>query len=240
MKPTWTIGAGLGALVMMMAGGAVDAAAQAGTAVDGLPLVEARAAPAGHTLAFMVSGDGDWAPTDRTLARELNRRGISVVGLRARSYLSRQKTPEQAAADAGRVLRHYLGAWQADSVVVIGFSRGADVAPFMVRRLPADLRGRVRLVALLSPTPTVGFKFHWADLLEDVQRPGDLPVLPEVAGLQGLRVLCVYGAEDAHSLCPALPARVGELMRVDGGHHLGGDTGRIAGVIAAELGHQQM
>ena len=209
--------------------------AQAG-GVDGLPLVEARAAAPGHTLAFLVSGDGDWAPTDRTLAHDLNARRISVVGLKARSYLSQEKTPEQAAVDAGRVLRHYLSAWQADSVVVIGFSRGADVAPFMVRRLPADLRSRVRLVALLSPSQTVGFKFHWSDLVMDTQRPGDLPVGPEVTGLQGLRVMCVYGADDAHSLCPALPPHSTEQVRMDGGHHLGGDTDRIAGMIAAELG----
>lgn len=220
---------------MAMGAGPARAAAQNGAAVDGLPLVEAPAAVPGHTLAFLVSGDGDWAATDRTLARDLNLRGISVVGLKARSYLSRPRTPDQAAADAGRVLRHYLGAWQADSVVVIGFSRGADVAPFMVRRLPADLRGRVRLVALLSPTPTVGFQFHWSDLVTDTRRPGDLPVLPEVAALQGLRVMCVYGASDAHSLCPALPARTGRQVPMDGGHHLGGDTDRIAGMIAAEL-----
>jgi type IV secretory pathway VirJ component len=225
------------AVAMMAIAAAGRAAAQTGPAVvDGLPLVEARAAEPGHTLAFLVSGDGDWAATDRSLARDLNQRGISVVGLRARSYLAHEKTPEQAAIDAGRVLRHYLNAWHADSVVVIGFSRGADVAPFMVRRLPADLRGRVRLVALLSPSPTVGFRFHWSDLVMDTARPGDLPVLPEVAGLRGLRVMCVYGADDAHSLCPALPANSGEQVRMDGGHHLGGDTDRIAGLIAAELG----
>jgi len=233
MRPAWLAALAAAGLVP---GGTARAAAQDAGAVAGLPLVEARAAAPGHTLAFLVSGDGDWAATDRTLARDLNQRRISVVGLKARSYLSQEKTPEQAAADAGRVLRHYLGAWRADSVIVIGFSRGADVAPFMVRRLPTDLRGRVRLVALLSPSQTVGFKFHWSDLVTDTQRPGDLPVGPEVAGLRGTRVMCVYGAEDAHSLCPALPAHASEQVRMDGGHHLGGDTDRIAGLIAAVLG----
>ncbi|HET7233745.1 MAG TPA: AcvB/VirJ family lysyl-phosphatidylglycerol hydrolase [Longimicrobium sp.] len=228
------------AAMALAAAPAARAAAQKDGGVDGLPLVEARAAAPTHTLAFLVSGDGDWAATDRTLARELNERRISVVGLKSRSYLSRQRTPEQAAADAGRVLRHYLAAWQADSVVVIGFSRGADVAPFMVRRLPPDLRGRVRLMALLSPSATVGFLFHWSDLVMDVRRPGDLPVLPEVTGLSGVRVMCVYGADDAHSLCPTLPARAGEQVRMDGGHHLGGDTQRIATLIAAEMGHGSM
>jgi type IV secretory pathway VirJ component len=212
---------------------ATTASAQQNADVGALPLVEARAAAPGRTLAFLVSGDGDWAATDRTLAADLNARRISVVGLKARSYLSQRKTPEQASLDAGRVIRHYLAAWGADSVVVIGFSRGADVAPFMVRRLPADLRGRVSLLALLSPSSTVGFQFHWSDLVTDTARNGDLPVLPEVAGLQGVKVMCVYGAADLHSLCPALPPR--ELVRMAGGHHLGGDTARIAGLIAAEL-----
>lgn len=221
-------------LAALLLAPAVTAAAAAQSAdVGTLPLVEARAPSAGHTLAFLVTGDGDWAATDRSLAAGLNARRISVVGLKARTYLSRRKTPEQAALDAGRVIRHYLSAWGADSVVVIGFSRGADVAPFMVRRLPPELRGRVSLLALLSPSTTVGFEFHWSDLVMDSARPGDLPVLPEVDGLRGVKVVCVYGATDAHSLCPALPAR--QAMRMAGGHHLGGDTARIAAIIAAEV-----
>jgi type IV secretory pathway VirJ component len=227
----------LAAAVLMAA--AVAAAAPAQSAdVGTLPLVEARAAAPGHTLAFVISGDGDWAATDRTLAAGLNARRISVVGLKARSYLSRPKTPEQASLDAARVIRHYMAAWGADSVVVIGFSRGADLAPFMVRRLPPELRARVSLLALLSPSTTVGFEFHWSDLVMDTSRPGDLPVLPEVAGLQGVKVMCVYGAADTHSLCPALPPGQGVLMA--GGHHLGGDTARIAGIIAAEVEHGAM
>jgi type IV secretory pathway VirJ component len=48
--------------------------------------------------------------------------------------------------------------------------------------------------------------------------------------------MCVYGDQDAHSLCPELPEQSGQRVRMDGGHHLGGDTSRIAGLIAAELG----
>jgi type IV secretory pathway VirJ component len=205
--------------------------------VSSLPLVEDRAAHPGRTIAFVISGDGDWAPTVKHIAADLTARGVSVVGLKARSYLSQAKTPAQAARDAAEVLRHYMAAWNADSAMVIGFSRGADMAPFVVRRLPDDVRRRVDLVALLSPSRMANFQFHWEDLIRDVRRPSDVPVLPEVQALGGsVRTLCVYGASDAGSLCPGLPAGLAESIRFDGGHHLGGDTDGIVNVIFAHLG----
>lgn len=215
----------------------LPAARLAAQDVSALPLVEEPAPHPGHTVALVISGDGDWAPTVRHIAADLTARGVSVVGLKARSYLSQAKTPAQAAVDAARVLRHYLAAWNADSAMVIGFSRGADMAPFVVRRMPEDLRRHLELVALLSPSRTTNFQFHWDDLLKDISRPSDVPVLPEVQAIGGsVRTLCVYGTADAGSLCPSVPPGLAEIVRFDGGHHLGGDTDGIVNLIFSRLG----
>jgi len=134
------------------------------------------------------------------------------------------------------VLRHYLATWSADDVVLIGLSRGADLLPFVVRRLPDDLRSRVRLLALFSAATTTNFRFHWGDLLGFRHRPGDVPVIPELQAIRGIPILCVNGSHDPTALGPALPPGLAEYVEVDdAGHNLNRDHHLAAGLILERL-----
>lgn len=200
-----------------------------------LPLVEERAPEPGRTFAFIFTGDGNWAMLVRELARELSKAGISSVGLKARTYLLRRRRPADVAKHVERVLRHYLAAWEQDHVVLIGLSRGADLLPFAVRRLPDDLRKRVRLLALFSAAATTNFRFHWGDLLGYRERPGDVPVIPELQAVRGIPVLCVNGSRDAAALGPALPAGLAEYVEIDAGHNLDRDHRLAATLVLQRL-----
>jgi type IV secretory pathway VirJ component len=207
--------------------------------VAGLPLVEvASSGTPSDTLAVIVSGDGGWAGIDREIGTVIAARGTPVVGLNSLQYFWTKKTPEVAAADLVRILRHYLAAWHKERVLLVGYSRGAEVLPFMANRLPPDLRARVRLVALLGATGRVAFEFHVEDWLGGSGGKDDLPVAPEVAKLAGLKVLCVYGSDERGSLCPSLPPGLATGMELSGAHHFGGAYREIAAAIlrAAGLG----
>jgi type IV secretory pathway VirJ component len=187
--------------------------------VERFPLVELPARRAGgHTLALVLSGDGNWAPMISGLARTLADQGISVVGVRSATYLCRGRGPDEVAADLERVLRTYLARWGRQRIVVVGYSRGADMAPFLASRLPPDLRARLRLVALLSPAEKAALEFHWIDLLRSVSRPHDIPLLPEVRRLAGTPVLCVYGRTEEGALCPVAPRGLMKVVARPGGH----------------------
>jgi type IV secretory pathway VirJ component len=202
--------------------------------VTDLPLVEvAPAMPARHTLAVILSGDGGWASIDRQLGTALAADGVNVVGLNSLKYFWHPRTPDGTAADLARVIRHYLAAWDCRAVLLIGYSRGADVLPFLVHRLPADLLASVRLVALLGLEPSVAFEFHVGDWLGGGDSD-ELPVRPEVERLSGLRVMCVYGEEEKDSLCPKLPPGLVEVVKLPGAHHFGGDYQAIASRILDE------
>jgi len=136
-----------------------------------LPLIERPASPGGDSiLAVVLSGDGGWAAGDRAMTAELVRRGVGVVGVNVPSYLRGRKTPEIAGADLTRLLRHYTDAWHVRHVLLIGYSHGANILPFMVSRLPGDLRSRIDLVALLGLEPRASFEFHLEDMVADVVR----------------------------------------------------------------------
>jgi type IV secretory pathway VirJ component len=202
------------------------------TDVSDLPLVEvpARGEPT-DTLAVIVSGDGGWAGIDRDLGGAMADRGVAVVGLNSLQYFWKKKTPEIAGRDLERIVRHYLAAWGKAKVLLVGYSRGAEVVPFMTDRLPPDLRSRVVLLALLGPTPTVEFEFHVGDWVGGGGGKSELPVRPEIEKLAGVRILCFYGDEERDSLCPDLPASFATAVRLKGAHHFGGGYATIAETI---------
>jgi type IV secretory pathway VirJ component len=192
-------------------------------------------APKGSLLAVLLTGDGGWAAGDRSLAQAFAARNVAVVGLSSPRYLSEGRTPDEAAADLARILRHFLQAWNRDRVLVVGYSRGADIGPFMVSRLPPNLRRRVALLVLLGPSEEASFKFGLLDLIRTPHRGDELPVAPEVARLHGLPVLCIYGTTDRSAICPLLErAGVARTVVRSGGHVVRGDEGpRLVGRILA-------
>lgn len=202
-----------------------------------LPLREVPAKrKGGHTLVFLMTGDGNWTTAMSTLAATLADSGYAVVGLEARTYMSAPHTSAGNAADAERILRHYLRRWDLDSIVVAGYSRGADWAPIIVARLPAELRRRVRLVAMLSPGRAASYEFSWSDLVRDNERPTDVPLARIVASLRGLSLLCLYGRDEAgRSLCPTLPAGLARVVMREGGH-VATDGALLAREVLAALG----
>jgi type IV secretory pathway VirJ component len=197
-----------------------------------LPLVEVPV-PAGassDTLVVFVSGDGGWAKIDKSISSVLASSGMPVVGLNALQYFWTKKTPETAAADLQWLLESYLASWHKQRVVLVGYSRGADVLPAMVARLTPELRPRVRLLALLGPSPRVQFEFHVTDWLRDPQ--GGFAVKPEVDRLHGQRILCLYGEDDHDSLCPALTKEPGvEVVMLKGAHHFDGGYEKLGQLI---------
>lgn len=203
--------------------------------VRGLPLVELPATGrSADTLAVVVSGDGGWAGIDRAVGEALAAAGIPVVGLNSLEYFWTPRTPEGAAADLSRLMRHYLEAWGKRRVLLVGYSLGAEVLPFLFNRLPADLQGVVRSVALLGPGDEADFEFRLSYWVGGGGGPSSRPVLPEVRRMKGTHVLCIYGDEEEESLCRKLPPGLADVKELKGAHHFGGRYEEIAGLILQE------
>jgi type IV secretory pathway VirJ component len=204
--------------------------------VGDLPLTVLRASGPSRVLAVFMSGDGGWAKIDRTISGRLAERGITVIGIDSRTYLSKPRTPDGTARDVARVLRYYLGTDDTTRVALVGYSRGAELVPFVANRLPRDLRRRLALVAMLAPSETASFSFHWTDLVSDGHRPTDLPLAPEIATLQDVRLLCVYGAKERDSLCRSGDPAVLHSVARPGNHHFDRDYDPVADEIISALG----
>lgn len=212
------------------------ATAQA-VAVDDLGLVELPAAPgksgADDLFVLLLSGDGGWADIDKDIGEQLRQTGLSVVGWNTLQYFWNRKTPEIASADLQRVLAHYRQQWKKQRVLLIGFSLGADVLPFMVSRLPAPERAHIEHIALLSLSHTVDFEFHVSAWLGSSQ--GDThQVAPELKKITE-PVLCVYGTGDDDTLCKEFKAPNVTTIPLPGDHHYEGDFKAVTKLILERL-----
>jgi type IV secretory pathway VirJ component len=206
--------------------------------ISDLPVIEVPASgPPTPLMAVLLSGDGGWAGVDKRMATSLAERGLPVVGLNSPAYLDTRRTPDGAAADLARLLEYYLARWHKERVILIGYSHGANLAPFMVSRLSPQLRGRISFLALLSLETHVSFEFHEADIIADMTHPGDLPVLPEVEKLRGMHLLCVMGQRDKESLCPSLDHSLARVEIRAGGHRIPSGQGQqVADLILSWAG----
>ena len=168
--------------------------------------------PSRNLVAVILSGDGGWAGIDRDLGNMLVHQGVSVVGFNSLQYFWTRRTPDRSAKDLERILRHYLDAWKKEKAIIIGYSLGADVLPFMVHRLPHEILRQVQGVALLGPSNVVDFEFHLADWLGVSSAKKGYSVLPEVEKLKGVRVLCFYGEEESYSPCKNLDTDLAKVI----------------------------
>lgn len=200
------------------------------TDLNDLPIVEVPTSAPGHadTFAVLLSGDGGWAGIDKEISARLARRGLPVVGIDSLRYFWTERTPESTAADVHRVIERYVSAWKRDRVVLIGYSQGADVLPFVLNRLPAQSRSAVVSAVGLSLSTTATFEFH---LSSWVGASGDRPTMPEVERLAHGPLLCVYGKDDGEALCPQLDPSLFRVVQLPGTHHFNGDYERVSSIV---------
>ena len=144
-----------------------------------------------------------------------------------------QRTPEQTARDVARVLRHYLVAWNKQRVLLVGYSFGADVLPFVVNRLPPELRARVASVSLLGIDSNASFEVRVVGLGR-ARRRRSADAAGSSPRIAHLPVLCLYGEGEADSICPGLSAAErGTREQIGTGHHFSGEYATLAERILA-------
>jgi type IV secretory pathway VirJ component len=180
--------------------------------------------PAARGLAVvLVSGDmGFKIGMGPQIARRFAADGVPVVGVSSLAYFRRQRSPAEVQALIAEAARRALAFGHADRLVLIGQSFGADMMHVGLTGLPADLRARVKMVALVVPTDTIFFRaspselFNWA-------KP-DAMALPTGRQLTWVPALCVQGAEETDSLCPMLHQPNLRRVALPGGHFLHHDA----------------
>lgn len=225
------------AVISVLAEG--HSAPDGGGKIEDLPLVLLPAEPRGKAMAVIYSGDGGWRDLDKQIGDALQRAGIPVVGVDCLRYFWHRQTPETAAQGLERIVGHFTQIWQTPEVLLIGYSFGADVIPFLLNRLAPETREQIRMVALLGLSRAAEFEIRMSGWLGGGASADAMPLAPELGRLDSRLVQCFYGAEEQdQSGCTDASLRGAEIIQTAGGHHFDGDYDRLVREIVAGAEHR--
>lgn len=196
-----------------------------------LPATGPRA-PYAHPYAVVfLSGDiGFNTGLGRDVATRLAADGVPVVGVNMLTYLRQTRTPADITTLIADAERRALQLGHTDRVVLVGLSFGADMLHVGLIGLPAELRARVRRVALVVPEDNVQFRASPSEIF-DLWTPS-IAALPTARQLTWTPVLCVQGQEEVESLCPLMTQTNAHRVALPGGHPLHRDADALYDVLA--------
>jgi type IV secretory pathway VirJ component len=191
--------------------------------------------PANHDnsrpLVLFISGDGGWTSFDETVAEKLSENGIPVIGLDSQKYFWKARTPDVTTGEIAKVLRYYLKEWNKESFILCGYSFGADLVPFILTRLPADLDQMLKGAVMLSPDPLADFEIHIADMLHMASRKEKFDVPGELKKLVAKHVTCIFGEDEDNDYQKLFKESGVEIKLLPGTHHYNNNYDAISGEI---------
>jgi len=186
-------------------------------------------------LVIMVSGDGGLKGFTVSLARAIHDKGYAVTLIDARSYFWQKKTPEETTAAISACVAKKLSPGNDRRWVMVGYSFGADITPFVINRLPDSLKSRLTTgPVLLSPSTSTDFEIHLSDMF-GIGGKRSMDVISEINRMGEMNVSVLAGDDEQDFPVEKikLPHFHHELIR--GGHHYDGDyrmvAERVCGVI---------
>lgn len=201
------------------------------TSLGNLPVVEVPSqGKETDTFAILISGDGGWAGLDKEVAAALTAKGVRVVGVDSLRYFWTARTPESTAADTERIIHYYASKWKKKRVILIGYSQGANVMPFILTRLSKESRALTTLAVGMGLSEHATFEFHLSNWVSNGKEGPK--TLPEVAKVRGIPLLCIYGEGEDDTICPKLKGTPGAIVvKLPGGHHFDGNYKALADEI---------
>lgn len=169
-------------------------------------------------LAFMISGDGGWTSFDQGLGEQFSKDGIPVIGLDAQDYFWNEKTPQKSALEISKAIDHYMKQWNKKTFILVGYSFGASVIPFIANNFPAELKEKIKGVYSLSPDETADFEIHLLDMLQ-VNTTEKYNVINEIESIKALNPVCFFGNEESESVRKKFDTKGVKVITLPGNHH---------------------
>ncbi len=204
--------------------------------ISALPVIPYPAKMNNSQKAFVLylSGDGGENTFSKSLAQQLNDKGYPVAFFNCLKYFWTKKTPDQAAADIQNALQHYRSQWNIQRVIVIGYSFGADITPFVVNRFSKDVNGYVKNIVLLSVSRSTDFEVHVMDLFGKGKKRA-MSVTDEINKLVQKPLLILHGEDEDDKIEPSSLKVPYKLLNLKGGHKFDSNTPEVVDAIVKNL-----
>ena len=178
-------------------------------------------------LVLFICGDGGINAFTTGLCNTMNTAGYSIAVLNSKSYFWSKKTPEETTSDISDFLEKELQNRANRQFILAGYSFGADIIPFIINRLPVNLKTELVSVVLLSPSGSTDFEVHYSDML-GIGKKRDMDVISEVNRMGSVKIAALFSSDD-HIFPPNdIYLKNYSTETLPGGHHFEGNSNQVA------------
>lgn len=179
-------------------------------------------------LIIYLTGDGGMNSFSKSFVQQWNSRGYPVVALNIKSYLWSSKAPDKVAADVAGLIRQYVIGWKRQQVILVGYSLGADVLPFIQTRLPGDVASHIAHLVLLSPSSNTDFEVHIFYSSKGESVPAEINKLAKPT-------LIIFGDKEREVPEKNISNNYVSIIKVPGDHHYNDDVSNLVQRIVSRL-----
>lgn len=194
--------------------------AQKNFKLNELPLIiKPGAKRSADPVFYLISGDGGWNKFDNSVCERLAQNGIPVVGLDSKKFFWKVRTPEETSAVMQQIIGYYNKQFERDSIVIAGYSFGADVVPFIISKFTGELKKKISHVILLSPDRYGDFEIHLTDMLNMGFSKGKFNVLDEIKKNNFGGFTCFFGRNEEAINIRSFRNSGKNIILLPGDHH---------------------
>lgn len=200
-----------------------------------LILIPAKSKEEDLPIAFLISGDGGWTSFDQSVGEALAGKEIAVIGLDAQKYFWNAKTPQETSNAISKTIEHYLQQWNKKTFVLVGYSFGASVIPFVAANIAEPLKEKLKGIYVLSPDTKADFEIHISDMLSLESSNDHYDVISELKKIKPYNPVCFFGNEEEETIRKRFSEAGIKIVDLPGSHHYNNDYNKIAESIFNEL-----
>jgi len=198
-----------------------------------LPVAVFSGSDTSKPVLFYITGDGGWNKFSTAFVQHLNNKGYEIVGLNAREYFWHKKTAQQTADAMSLIIAGHMKSRKSKSFVLIGYSFGADVMPFVVTHSKAGMMTNLQYIILMSPAAKTDFEVHITELIGLGSGNGE-SVSAEVNKISH-PVLFVFGDKENDFPIHDIHIKNYKTEKLPGGHHYDGDPAAVSNILLTYL-----
>lgn len=167
-------------------------------------------------IVLLISGEGGWRSFDVLLASFLVKAGYWVGGVDAMKYFWRAQDDREALASDfraySRALAMAAGRSSDAPVVLMGYSFGADLAPWLAGA--GGWGSRICGLVMIGPDQVGSLEFRLSEILGFEAKDHIFQVADALRSASGIPTLFIHGEADPHSAAPALCGVAGEPKKL--------------------------
>src|SRR3954451_8271489 len=222
-------------MVIFFVGIFFKAEAQQGKDISDLPVMTYSSSDTSKPIVLYYTGDGGFNSFSSQFVQHFNSKGYPVIGFNCLKHFWKSKTPHQSAIDASNLINYYQKLWKKKKIILIGYSFGADILPFIFTRLPGNQMENINQIILLSPSNHTDFEVHVTEMLGEGSKGMD-NVPAEINKINQKPILILSGEKEDDDLnTAALKISNYKKVTIPGGHHYDGDPSFVVETIIKYL-----